>query len=244
MDTLFNIVICDDDADFADEIRNRVNNVAERIGAQCEIIELYDGNELTEHCRQNITDIVLADIDMPGMNGFDAVNSLREQQPELAVIFITAHEELAFQAYSYQPFWFVSKRDLSSLEDVLLKLFRKIGYRKSSHELVYIQAERLTAINTEQVIYLKSSGHYLTPYTMTGSEASFRCGIQQAYAELKDYGYICAHRCYIVNCRYIERFNKSCILLKNNEELPISRSKEITDEAFALYKRFLRRSRW
>lgn len=243
MELLFNIVICDDDANFVSDICLRVLNAAKKINVQCNIVELHDGNELVKHCQQNISDIILADIDMPTVNGFDAIKALQKQQPDLAVIFITAHEEFAFQAYNYQPFWFVSKRDLSYLEDVLLKLMEKIEYRKNMREIVYIQCDKLVEINNEQVIYIKSSGHYLTTYTLQGKDNSFRCGIQQAYDYLKEDGYICAHRSYIVNCRYIKGFSQSGIVLKNREELPVSRNKDIIEDALKVYKRYLRRSR-
>lgn len=244
MDLLFNIIICDDNSDFVDNIRQRVSNIAKRINVHCNIVELYDGKELVEYCQNNVSDIILADIDMPTLNGFDAINVLQKQQPDLAVIFITAHEEFAFQAYNYHPFWFVSKRDLSGLDDVLIKLMEKIEYRKSVQEIVYIRSDKLVAISTEQVMYIKSSGHYLTTYTLKGKDKSFRCGIQQAYDYLKEAGYICAHRSYIVNCRYIKVFNQSGITLKNYEELPVSRNKDIMGDALTLYKEFLRRSRW
>lgn len=244
MNTQFNIVICDDDTDFVDEIYNRVRVVAETINVRCNTVQLYDGKELIEYCRKNISDIILADIDMPGVNGFDAIQTLQKQQPDLAVVFITAHEEYAFQAYNYQPFWFVSKNDLSMLEDVLLKLFRKIEYRKNIQEIAYIKSDKVIAVNTEQIMYIASSAHYLTTYTLHGAESTFRCGIQQAYDSLRSAGFICAHRSFIVNCRYIDKFTQKNIILKNGIELPNSRSKDIINEAMDLYKRFLRRSRW
>lgn len=159
MNTLFSVVICDDDPDFVDDLNKKVIDITKKLHVQCEISLLYDGKELIEHCRKNISDIVLVDIDMPGIDGFKAVQTLRHQQSDLAVIFITAHEEYAFQAYNYQPFWFVSKNDLNMLEDVLIKLFIKIEYRKTVQEVVYIKSDKLIAINTEQVMYITSSGH-------------------------------------------------------------------------------------
>ena len=244
MNILFNIAICDDDPDFAEDIKRRVSDTAKEMNVQYDISLLYDGKELIEHCRQNITDIVLADIDMPGIDGFKAVQTLQQQQSDLAVVFITAHEEYAFQAYNYQPFWFVSKNDLSMLKDVLIKLFRKIEYRKTVQEIVYIRSDKVIAINTEQVMYITSSGHYLVPHTPYGEDRSFRCGIQQAYDTLKDAGFVCAYRCCIVNCRYIDKFTQQSIILKNGTELPNSRNKDVVNEAMELYKQFLRRSRW
>ena len=102
MNILFNIAICDDDPDFVDNLNKKVIDITKKLDVQCEISLLYNGKELIEHCSQNISDIVLVDIDMPGIDGFNAVQTLRQQQSDLAVIFITAHEEYAFQAYNYQ----------------------------------------------------------------------------------------------------------------------------------------------
>ena len=68
--------------------------------------------------------------------------------------------------------------------------------------------------------------------------------MKQSYASLKGFGFICAHRSCIVNCRYIDKFTQQSITLKNGIELPVSRNKDIVDEATELYKQFLRRLRW
>lgn len=244
MNILFSIVICDDNPEFVEYLKKKIVDIAKKINVKSKVSLLYDGTELIEHCRKNISDIVLVDIDMPGIDGFKAIRTIQEQQADLAVVFITAHEEYAFQAYNYQPFWFVSKNDLSMLEDVLIKLIRKIEYRKTVQEIVYINIDKVIAINTEQVMYITSSGHYLVPHTLHGECCSFRCGIQQAYDTLKNAGFICAYRSCIVNCRYIDKFTHQSIVLKDGTILKNSRNKDVVNEAMELYKQFLRRSRW
>ncbi len=245
MDGKFKIVICDDDSQFLDELYKQVCEILSDINCTHNITKLYSGAELLEHCKKNIADIVLVDIDMPGITGFEAVRELQKCQPELPIIFVTAHEEYAFQAYDYQPFWFVSKRKLEKLKNVLIKLIDKIEFRKKAHETVYIQCDNQTvSINVEQVMYIKSSGHYLIQYTSRGESLKFRCGLQDAYVLLKSAGFICAHRSYIVNCRYINKINTKGVFLKNGDKLPVSGIKSVIEEAQNLHRQFSRRTRW
>lgn len=117
---MFNIIICDDNADFADRIYKQTIDVLSNVGCEYKITRLYNGIELIEYCRHNTVDIILADIDMPKMNGFEAVEELQKQQSDASIIFVTAHEEMAFQAYDYNVLYSMTA------ERVVLILLTKV----------------------------------------------------------------------------------------------------------------------
>ena len=57
-----------------------------------------DGEEAVEAIREHAPDVVLLDIQMPNLDGFEVVAALGEaQQP--AVIFVTAHDQYAVRAF-------------------------------------------------------------------------------------------------------------------------------------------------
>lgn len=43
---------------------------------------------------QQELDLILLDVKLPGMNGFDILKRVKEKQPEVQVIMMTAYEEL------------------------------------------------------------------------------------------------------------------------------------------------------
>ncbi len=52
-----------------------------------------------ERCRQLRPDVVLLDVEMPGINGLDLAGHLRQMDKSPAVVFITAFEEYAVDAF-------------------------------------------------------------------------------------------------------------------------------------------------
>lgn len=60
--------------------------------------EAHDGSEAVRAIRARRPDIVFLDIQMPGMDGFDALAQLEENEvPE--IVFTTAHDQFALQAF-------------------------------------------------------------------------------------------------------------------------------------------------
>ena len=48
--------------------------------------------EALEHARISRPDVVLMDIDLPGMNGLEAVSRIKAQAPRTAVVMLTMHD--------------------------------------------------------------------------------------------------------------------------------------------------------
>jgi two-component system, LytTR family, response regulator len=67
-----------------------------------------DGEAAVEAIREHVPDVVLLDIQMPQLDGFEVVAALGEaQQP--AVIFVTAHDEYALRAFEVHAFDYLLK---------------------------------------------------------------------------------------------------------------------------------------
>ncbi|HUR13990.1 MAG TPA: response regulator transcription factor [Mycobacteriales bacterium] len=55
--------------------------------------EASDGRELLAAVTQHRPDVVVTDLDMPGMSGAEATRELRSAHPEVAVLVLTLHED-------------------------------------------------------------------------------------------------------------------------------------------------------
>lgn len=55
--------------------------------------------EMLEYVAHYPIDLAFMDVEMPGMNGIEAARRLREIAPNVAIIFVTGHENYAFEAF-------------------------------------------------------------------------------------------------------------------------------------------------
>lgn len=83
------IVLIDDEADYANMLKIRLNSVG------YDPVVFSDPLEGIMHIQKNSTDLVLLDINMPGMNGLDMCKRLKESTNtrDVPVIFLTARVE-------------------------------------------------------------------------------------------------------------------------------------------------------
>jgi DNA-binding response OmpR family regulator len=80
------ILIIDDEKDLLEEITITLQH------ENFEVIKAYNGNEGIKLARQNKPDLILCDILMPGVDGFEVLRKLKKHTPPIIVpfVFITA----------------------------------------------------------------------------------------------------------------------------------------------------------
>lgn len=83
---MFKILIVEDDA----ELRQLFQRVLVKNGYQVKGVS--NGQQALEHIAQEYVDLVITDIMMPVMDGYELVRSLRELSPHLPVMMITAKD--------------------------------------------------------------------------------------------------------------------------------------------------------
>ena len=80
--------------------RERLVQLLEEIGAPYEILgQAASGEEALELCSALDVDLVLMDIRMPGVDGLEAAARIMRNDPPPAVVFVTAYEEHALEAF-------------------------------------------------------------------------------------------------------------------------------------------------
>jgi len=89
------VVIADDEA----PARARLRRLAEGIAGVEVAAEAADGAEAVAVCRSQRPDLVLLDIRMPGMDGLAAARELANLERPPAIIFVTAYDEHALEAF-------------------------------------------------------------------------------------------------------------------------------------------------
>ncbi|GHE67805.1 MULTISPECIES: response regulator transcription factor [Roseivirga] len=63
------------------------------------VFEASNGRELLETIAEHQTDVLLLDLDMPEVDGLEALKQLRPIQPDLGIIILTMHSDAKMVAY-------------------------------------------------------------------------------------------------------------------------------------------------
>jgi len=79
------ILIVDDEA----IMRNLLLKILEKEGYQISVVG--SAQEALDYIENTKVDLVLSDIRMPGMNGFDLLRKIKAEKPDIAVIMMTGY---------------------------------------------------------------------------------------------------------------------------------------------------------
>ena len=137
---MIKVLICDDDAG----LRLSVRNALEGAG-RFDIDEAFDGVNALEKVRATDYDVVLLDVDMPRMTGLEALRAIKEYDPAVIVLILTAYATIddAVRAVTDGAFNYVAKPVKS--EELLAMVDRALGaYRMIS------EASHSFAMQTEK----------------------------------------------------------------------------------------------
>lgn len=99
------VLIVDDEG----PARERLKRLLAEVGdADC-AGEAADGHEALAHCARLNPDVVLLDVRMPGLSGLDVARHLNSLNEPPAVIFTTAYDEYALEAFETQAIGYLLK---------------------------------------------------------------------------------------------------------------------------------------
>lgn len=89
---MINILLVDDH----ELVRTGVSKILNEVKGFNVIAECETGEEAIKFCRHTEPDVILMDMDMPGMGGLEATKKIIHFAPEAKVIMLTAHTEDPF----------------------------------------------------------------------------------------------------------------------------------------------------
>src|SRR5206468_9174515 len=84
-----NILIVDDDAN----LRQNIHFILEKGGMKSSMAS--SGEEALQRMRTTAFDLVLLDVQMPGMGGLEALRIMRERHPDVGVIMCSVLKDIA-----------------------------------------------------------------------------------------------------------------------------------------------------
>jgi two-component system response regulator AlgR len=168
------VLIVDDEA----PARRRLREVLDDCAAErpVEIVgEAANGLDALQQAQQSCPDIVLLDIRMPSMDGIECAQHLQKLEHPPAIIFSTAYDAYAFQAFELNAVDYLLKpvraerlkRALSKAHPVSADALAQLrqAHPKSRSHLSVSEKGRIALIPVEDILYLKAELKYVTVRT-------------------------------------------------------------------------------
>jgi two-component system response regulator AlgR len=171
-------LIVDDEPPARERLRRLLGELEE-----VEVVgEAANGREALELCASLEPDVVLLDIRMPGMDGIEAARHLGALDEPPAVIFTTAHDEHAVEAFEMQAIGYLLKpvrleklaRAMRHAARVaapqLLRLAEQSQLGRRRSQVCARLGEQLRLIPVEDIYYFSADQKYVTVRHRGGRE--------------------------------------------------------------------------
>lgn len=241
-----------------DEKRARLN-LALLINEYCSdvtiIAECENLPEGVKAIRKNKPDLVFLDIEMPGHSGLELLDFFDENEIGFKIIFTTAYQEYAIQAFKFSAVDYLLKpinptelteavnRFSKEKEKIEKYTILKENLKQDSIKKIAIPTgNSLVFIETEKIIYIKGEGAYSEIFCLDNEKLLVSRNLKN-FEDIMciHQNFVRNHKSYIVNTNFIKAYIKSdggSLELKNGIQIPVSNEKIQTIlEAIEIIKR-------
>ena len=223
MITQLKIAVCDDHSSQRAYLSNIVNTWAKKKNYLIELKQ-YEGSSpfLFDYEEEKDYDILLLDIEMPGINGIDIAKRVRQENTTVQIIFVTGYYEYFSDGFDVSALHYLIKPvDEARLCSVLDRAVGNLQYRQRA--VLITDTEGTVKVPLADIFYAEAQNVHVIVYTNQGTYR-MRMTLSNFAQQLDDTFYK-VHRSYIVGMKYIRKITRNEIVMTNGALIPISRGK-------------------
>lgn len=195
-------------------------------------------------------DVAFLDVQMPGLTGFEVARRLLEGGRELAIVFVTAFDQRAVEAFEVNAVDYLLKPvDAARLEQAVSRVRRRraepatfgdqldrlvrlmSGQKERRNQIAVRVAERFVLVQADEIIYASLIGDSINIVTGQVSGTSNYRTLDELQARLDPEHFWRVHRSHLVNINKIKEivpwFSRNYILRMTDAkatEIPVSRT--------------------
>lgn len=206
------------------------------------VFEAEDGVHGLEVVTRERPEVVLLDIEMPGLSGFDMLRQLSERS--FQVIFQTAYDQFAIKAFDANALDYLLKPFTDErLEQALAKALKPrtqapdalaalaptlIEAKRYLERFVVSVGPRSRVIEASEILYFLSESH-VTRIVLDGIDFAYDHSLNYLEENLDPRQFVRLHRNSIASLReiaHVNRGERASVTLRSGVELPVSRERK------------------
>lgn len=223
---MIKVAICDDEPEWINTAQDIVNNFFKEKSIEFSIETFDNANLILTEMEHNVSfNILILDIEMPDINGFEIAEKNKKQFPDMLLMFYTAHEQYVFDAFKFQPFRYIRKEHSAREFNPALFAATQIIEASADRFMELKNADKTYNVKISEIKYFETNKRRCDVYINDGSVINVRKTIKELYNETGSENFILVHSGAAVNVRYITCFSNSDVTLEGGKKLPVSRTR-------------------
>lgn len=205
---LINTIICDDN----ERARYFLHEIVNKIGKnEINIIShAKNGHELIKLSKQTKPDLILLDIDMPGINGIETAKKILETSPNIQFIFTTAYPSFSIECFEVHPFDYLLKPiSIERLGRSFDALIKKLSNEQPVPEPMISLTSDYNSYTLKQndIYFVERAGRKLLIHTRH-KQLEIYDSIKNFQGKLNSQLFIRSHNSYLINKQSINKIKK------------------------------------
>ena len=222
---MYRALILEDDPAAADTLRAHLARFGAEKGVRFQVEVLNSTLELLEG--DHPCDIYFLDIGLPGINGMEAAQIIRQADESTPIVFVTDLAQYAVRGYSVDALDFMLKP--VRYEDFALRMGRalRVLQRNAGATLSLSTADGLRIVRLADIVYVEILKHDLYWHIVGEAEPIRQRGsLKAAEEELGTQSFCRIAASHIVNMAHVVRLRSGSVTMSDGSELAISRSRK------------------
>lgn len=213
------VAICDDEPADAECLHNYIKthpyqHEVSLFSAASDMLDNIDGG--------GVFDLIFLDIQMPGLNGWDAAHMLRERRTEAFVVLTTVAHQYVFNSFRLVWNFVVKPVEKTKIHTIL----NDAHIAKSLKPVLLKTAKYQISVFAKDILYVEVKRNYLHIYMLSGEEHRIRTTLSDFEQALSLSSFSRPHQSFLVNLAQVSHFKTAQVILKNKKHISISRHRE------------------
>lgn len=188
---------------------------------EVEIKTFLSGTAFLEACTEY--DIVIMDLEMPELDGFQAIVQYKQLYNNCKIIILTTHMELSRKGYMVEAFRYLDKKNLKEELMEALSAIERLDALKETVSLNIVNMGKRNFVISD-IIFIETEKRNIRVHV---KDNSFICTETLEYLEaiLTSKGFFRSHKSFLVNLNAIRSFDRKDIYMINGEKAMVSMRK-------------------
>ena len=221
------VAFCDDDLSALNELQTLLDRYRLERNQPLEYSPFHSPLDLMAAIERGLRfDVLFLDVLMPGQNGMETAQEIRQHDNNVKIIFLSSSPEFAVQSYHVNAFFYqlkpIREESLFRVMDSVLEVCEK----EQTRSLILRCKTGLTRVEPRQIEYCEVLHRTLLIHLTSGRVLECSGSLEELSSQLLPYGgFLRPHRSYLVNLEYIHNLSYKAITMCSQTEIPIPRGK-------------------